>query len=173
MTEEKKISHLPHAQTGRVVQVSVNPAGGVPKCRVPEARLQVNNVEGDKQRHLQFHGGPERAVCLFSWDVIRTLQEEGHPIDCGTAGENLTLAGVDWSLLAPGVQLQIGEEALVEITRPTTPCKTIAGSFVDGYFNRISHKKFPGETRYYARILNEGIVREGDAVTLLLRPDSH
>ncbi len=173
MTDEKQISHLPPTKQGRVVQVSVNPAGGVPKYRVPQARLQLNNVEGDKQRHLKFHGGPERAVCLFSWEVIRTLQEEGHPIDCGTAGENLTLEGIDWSLLVPGTQLRIGEEALIEITRPTTPCKTIAGSFVDGHFNRIHHKKSPTETRHYARVLCEGIVREGDAVTLLLPPDSH
>lgn len=172
MTEENKISHIVASPTGQVMQVSVNPAGGVPKHRVPLARLQVNNVEGDKQRHLQFHGGPERAVCLFSWEVIRTLQEEGHPIDCGRAGENLTLAGIDWSLLSPGVQLQVGE-ALIEITRPTTPCKTIAASFIDGDFSRISHKKFPAETRYYARVLREGIVHEGDSVTLLLLPGSH
>ncbi len=173
MTDENKISHTRPGQTGRVVQVSVNPRGGVPKYRVPEARLLPHNVEGDKQRNLKFHGGPERAVCLFSWEVIRELQEEGHSIDCGTTGENLTLGGIDWSLLAPGVQLQIGDEALIEITRPTTPCKTIEASFTDGYFNRIHHQKFPRETRYYARIINEGIVREGDSVTICLLPDSH
>lgn len=172
MTNQNQKNHTQGPPTGRVVQVSVNPAGGVPKHRVPQARLQADNVEGDKQRHLQFHGGPERAVCLFSWEVIRELQEEGHPIDCGTTGENLTLAGIDWSLLVPGVQLQIGDEALIEITRPTTPCKTIAASFVDGNFNRISHKKYPAATRYYGRILTEGVVCEGDAVTLVLLPDS-
>lgn len=173
MTDENKISHIGPGRTGRVVQVSVNPKGGVPKYRVPEARLLPHNVEGDKQRNLKFHGGPERAVCLFSWEVIRELQEEGHSIDCGTTGENLTLGGIDWSLLAPGVQLQIGDEALIEITRPTTPCKTIEASFTDGYFNRIHHQKFPRETRYYARIINEGVVHEGDSVTVSLLPDSH
>ena len=173
MTEENEISHMNPVQHGRIVQINVNPNGGVPKLRVLQARLQFNNVEGDKQRDLEHHGGPERAVCLYSWEVIRSLQEEGHPIDCGTAGENLTLSGLDWSGLAPGVQFHIGNEALLEITRPTTPCYKIAESFVDGYFNRIHHKKFPAETRYYARVLREGVVREGDTVTLLLPPGSH
>jgi MOSC domain-containing protein YiiM len=164
MTDEKRVSYRNAEQRGRVVQISVNPRGGVPKHRVPAAHLGFNNVEGDKQRDTRFHGGPERAVCLFSWEVIRALQDEGHPIGCGTAGENLTISGLDWSTLAPGVQLQIGDEALIEITRPTTPCYKIAASFVDGTFNRISHKRFPAETRYYARVLCEGTVREGDAV---------
>jgi MOSC domain-containing protein YiiM len=166
MTDEKPLNHQKTANNcnAHVLQISVNPRGGVPKLGVLQARLQFNNVEGDKQRNTQFHGGPERAVCLFSWEVIRELQDEGHPIDCGTAGENLTITGLDWSALAPGVQLQIGAEALVEITRPTTPCKTIAASFIDGDFSRISHKLFPDATRYYARVLREGIVRAGDEV---------
>jgi MOSC domain-containing protein YiiM len=165
MTDEKSLSHTNAA--GKVVQISVNPQGGVPKHRVLLARLGFNNVEGDRQRNLKFHGGPSRAVCLFSWEVIRSLQEEGHPIDCGTIGENLALAGIDWSTLAQGVRLQIGEEAIIEITRPTTPCKKIAESFVDGDFMRIHHKKYPDDTRYYARVLQEGIVHEGDCVRKL------
>jgi MOSC domain-containing protein YiiM len=169
MTDEKALSHRKTANhcNARVWRVSVHPQGGVPKLGVLQARLQFNNVEGDKQRNLKFHGGPERAVCLFSYEVIRDLQKEGHPIDCGTAGENLTIAGLDWSALAPGVQLQIGEEALIEITRPTTPCKTIAASFIDGDFSRISHKKFPDATRYYARVLREGVVSAGDEVRIV------
>jgi MOSC domain-containing protein YiiM len=169
MTDEKALSHrdAPRGGHARVLQISVNPEGGVPKRGVLQARLQFNNVEGDRQNDTKHHGGPERAVCLFSWEVIRELQDEGHPIDCGTAGENLTISGLDWSTLALGARLQIGAEALLEITRPTTPCYKIAASFVDGNFNRIAHKLFPDATRYYARVLREGTVCQGDRVTLL------
>lgn len=165
MTDEKSLSHT-NAE-GKIVQISVNPNGGVPKHRVLLARLLFDCVEGDKQRNRKFHGGPERAVCLYSWEVIRELQDEGHPIDCGTTGENLTISGLDWSTLEAGVRLQIGDEAIIEITRPTTPCKTIIASFTDGDFMRIHHKKFPADTRYYARVLREGIVHEGDTVVKL------
>jgi MOSC domain-containing protein YiiM len=85
----------------------------------------------------------------------------------GSVGENLTLAGLDWSRLAPGARLALGEEALVEVTGYTAPCKTIAASFLDGDFKRISHKLRPGHSRLYARVLRPGRLRVGDRVQVL------
>ncbi len=150
--------------SARLVQISVSPQGGVPKRRIQSTFIGLNGLQGDKQRDLRYHGGPERAVCLYSWDLIRDLQEEGHPIDAGTTGENLTISGLDWNTLKPGVQLQIGNEVLLEIASYTVPCRNIAGSFVDGQFKRLSQKLHPGWSRLYARVLQEGTVQEGDAV---------
>lgn len=152
---------MPH-----IVQISVNPKGGVPKHRIGQTHLKTEGVEGDKQRERRFHGGPERAVCLFSYERLQALQDEGHPIDCGTTGENLTIAGLNWDEIVPGVRLQIGE-ALLQITSYTTPCSNIAASFTDGEFKRISQKLHPGWSRLYARVLQEGLVQEGDAVQLI------
>ena len=46
-------------------------------------------------------------------------------------------------------------------------CRTIAGSFTDGAFVRISDKVHPGWSRLYARVLREGFVRDGAPVRLL------
>lgn len=70
----------------RVYQISMS-NGGVPKLPVPEARMTTLGVEGDRQRNPDIHGGPERAVCLFSLEVIEALQTEGHPIAPGSAGD--------------------------------------------------------------------------------------
>ena len=152
--------------SAKLVQISVNPAGGVPKMRVESARLGLERVEGDLQRNLKYHGGPNRAVCLFSLEIIEKLQSEGHPIFAGAIGENLTISGLDWSEIAPGVRLQIGD-ALVEITDYTRPCKKIAAFFQNGEFMRPWQKTHPGESRLYAKILVEAVVREGDAVFVL------
>ncbi|HEX7766743.1 MAG TPA: MOSC domain-containing protein, partial [Nitrospira sp.] len=72
-------------------QISVSD-GGVPKKPVLEARVSLQGVEGDRQRNLKVHGGPDRAVCLYSLDVIERLQQAGHSIEPGFSGENLTLA---------------------------------------------------------------------------------
>lgn len=149
-----------------VLQVSVNPAGGVPKRAVAAARLGFNGVVGDRQRDLEHHGGPRRAVCLYASERIDALASEGHPIVPGSAGENLTLHGLDWAQLETGDRLQIGAQALVEITGPAPPCMTIAGSFVDGAFKRISEHLAPGWSRLYAAVLVEGEVRPGDPVLL-------
>jgi len=155
----------------RIIQISVRAQGGVPKLSIAETRLTKTGVLGDKQRNRQLHGGPDRAVCIYSWELIRDLQEEGHPIDCGTAGENLTVSGLDWEAIVPGVRLRAGQEAELEIVSYTTPCLHIKESFIDGVFSRISQKLHPGWSRVYARVLQEGAVRQGDSVAIQSVPN--
>jgi MOSC domain-containing protein YiiM len=154
---------------GRVHQISVSD-GGVPKLPVPEARVTVVGVSGDRQRSLKFHGGPDRAVCLYSLEIIEALQAEGHPVTSGCTGENLTLAGIPWADLQPGSRLSVGDAVQLEITSYTVPCQYNARWFVDGHFKRISQKLHPGWSRLYARVLAEGIVRVGDRVVVEIKP---
>lgn len=152
--------------TGRIFSINTSP-GGVPKLPVPEALVSKFGLFGDSQRNRRFHGGPDRAVCLFSIERIRALEAEGHPISAGSTGENITVTGVDWNLVAPGLVIEVGE-AVLEITTFTTPCRTIRDSFAGGTFMRMSHKLYPGWSRVYARVLEEGMVRTADPVTLKL-----
>lgn len=153
------------SRSPQVHQISVSD-GGVPKHSVPEARVTVEGLVGDRQRNTQVHGGPDRAVCLYSLEVIEALKAEGHPVAPGSCGENLTLAGLDWSQVAPGDRLRIGEDVLLELVSYTAPCKHNARWFLDEDFSRISQKKHPGWSRLYARVLREGIAHQGDAVSI-------
>lgn len=148
-----------------VHQISVSD-GGVPKRPVFEARVTKSGVEGDRQRNLKVHGGSDRAVCLFSLELIEQLQDEGHPIDAGLSGENLTIAGMEWSLIRPGVELSIGPDLRLEVTSYTGPCSHNARWFRDRDYQRISQNKNPGWSRVYAKVLREGVVRPGDVVEL-------
>ncbi|NTV65269.1 MAG: MOSC domain-containing protein [Oscillochloris sp.] len=149
---------------GRVVQVNLNPQGGVPKRPVPGAEITNEGVAGDRQRDTRVHGGPQRAVSLFALERINALCAEGHPISPGSTGENLTISGINWEALAVGDQLRIGDWVELEITGYAAPCETIADSFVGGEFSRISQKRHPGWSRLYARVLSVGEVRPGDAI---------
>src|SRR5262249_2941412 len=84
--------------TGRIESINTS-RGGVPKEAAFGAFVTVDGIDGDRQRDRRLHGGPDRAVVIYSFDVIRALQAEGHPIASGTAGENLTISGVDWRLV--------------------------------------------------------------------------
>jgi MOSC domain-containing protein YiiM len=148
---------------GTVVAVNVS-SGGVPKSRVSGAKVSRLGLVGDAQDDKKHHGGPERAVCLYSLERIRSLQTEGHPIDIGTVGENVTVEGIDWDLVVPGAQLRLGDHVVLEVASFTNPCKTIRASFTDGEFIRIAHKLHPGWSRVYARVLSEGEVHFGDPV---------
>jgi len=139
----------------------------VPKLPVETAEVTVGGVAGDAQREREFHGGPDRALCLFSMELIRTLQAEGHPIAPGQIGENLTVEGLDWDKVAPGARLLLGEDVLVEVTRYTSPCASIRTSFRGGEYARVSQKRHPGASRVYARVLRTGAIRRGDPVRLL------
>jgi MOSC domain-containing protein YiiM len=142
-------------------------AGGVPKLAASEARLTATGLAGDRQAKRFIHGGPQRALCLYALELIQQLQREGHPIFPGSIGENLTIAGLDWATLAPGSRLALGPEVVIEISSYDAPCKTIAASFIDGAFTRISQKQHPGWSRLYARVLKAGRLAKGQPVKVI------
>ena len=156
----------PDGRAGTIVRVNISP-GGVPKVPVAVATVGELGLAGDQHRHPGIHGGPDRAVCLFSLERIEALAAEGHPIASGSAGENVTVGGIDWDLVVPGARLRLGEQVLLEITWYAAPCKTIRSCFKDGDFNRMSQKVHPGWSRAYARVLATGTIRPGDPVELL------
>jgi MOSC domain-containing protein YiiM len=147
---------------GRLESINTS-RGGVPKTSAYEAFITESGLDGDWQRDLRFHGGADRAVVLYSLDVIRGLQREGHPIAVGSTGENLTVSGVDWRLVAPGVELRIGEVRLL-ITKYASPCVNLGPYFLNNDFTRVSQKLHPGWSRVCARVIEGGIVRMGDPV---------
>lgn len=152
--------------TARIAQLNVS-TGGVPKLPIREAACGVRGLAGDVQKHTKIHGGPERALCLYSAEVIAALQAEGHPVALGSCGENVDVAGLDWSTLAVGQRYALGDEVIIQLTRPTEPCKQIAACFLERAFRRIDHDKQPGWSRWYARVEREGTLRVGQAVVAL------
>lgn len=152
--------------TASIQQINASD-GGVPKTPLDVADVNELGITVDRQRNTKAHGGPDRALCLFSGDVIEALRAEGHPIGPGDAGENMTLRGLDWAAVGPGSRLRLGESVLVEVTRYTTPCGHVAKFFRDGDFLQISQDEHPGRSRVYARVLRTGRLRPGDPVEVL------
>ena len=152
--------------SGRIVQLSVSP-GGVPKSAVTEVRVTRLGLEGDAHRDTEHHGGPDRAVCLFSMEAIHALAAEGHAIAPGAIGENVTIEGLAWAQVVPEAYLRLGEGVLLQVTRYTSPCLTIAPVFTDRQYSRVSQKRHPGFSRVYARVLTEGRLRPGDGVRII------
>jgi MOSC domain-containing protein YiiM len=152
--------------TARVHQLSRSAAGGVPKLPVERVRITAAGLDGDWQQDRRYHGGPDRAVCLFPLELISQLRSEGHPIVPGAVGENITTDGLDWSRVVPGAAIGIGTEVELEIVSYTAPCKTIRAAFADEDFTRISQKVHPGDSRMYARVTRDGVVQVGDPIVM-------
>lgn len=139
--------------------------GGVPKLPVTTAHVDMAGLVGDRQAKRRYHGRVWQALSLWSAEVVAQLRADGHPVTPGAAGENLSLQGLDWSSLRPGVRLCIGE-VLAEVSMPVTPCRQIASCLADGDPWRIGHRRRPGVTRWYASVIEPGRIAVGDVVTV-------
>ena len=140
--------------------------GGVPKIPTDQVRIGALGLAGDKHNDTKHHGGPERAVCLYSLDVIERISAEGRPIKPGSTGENVTIRGLDWALVTPGRRLEFAGGVILEVTSFTAPCSTIISSLVGGAICRIHQDDHPGESRVCARVLVEGEASVGESVIL-------
>lgn len=145
-----------------LMQINVSD-GGMPKLPVGQARVTVNGLEGDRQRNTKFHGGPRRAVCLYSEELYDWLRST-HGIDLagGQLGENFTTRGLDLGSLGVGDCLQVGD-CVVQITGVRTPCNQLKKW--DGDLPEL----IVGRSGWVARVLEEGTVRQGDRVRLIDR----
>lgn len=159
------VGHSDAVAHGRIHQLNVS-NGGVPKLAVDEATVWDRGLVGDRQGHPRIHGKPHQALCLLGLDVIERLRAEGHPIEPGSTGENVTVAGLDWALVVPGVRLRLGADVVAEVSGYTVPCRQIAGSFRRGDFSRLHADEHPGDSRVYAWVRAGGVVRVGDPVVL-------
>ena len=150
-----------------IVSINVSELGGVPKLPVKTAVVRFEGVEGDLNRFRmeRKNGDPGRAVSIFSMERILQLQEEGHPIDIGTAGENFTIEGIDWPKMEVGMMIRFGS-TLIRLSEPCAPCSKIGGSFMENEFSRIDQNKRSGWSRWSASVIEEGAVSVGDAVYL-------
>jgi MOSC domain-containing protein YiiM len=140
-------------------------SGGVPKLPVARATVRAGGMVGDRQANRKYHGGPDRALCLYSQERLDALAGEGHPMERGTLGENVTIVGLLWERMQPGVRLRLGEVE-VEVTAFAAPCRKIAPGFADGVFTRVGERVNPGWSRVYVRVLGEGDIAVGDPVLL-------
>jgi MOSC domain-containing protein YiiM len=152
--------------TGRIVQISLSD-GGVPKTAVPSAEVDVRGLVGDRHNNPEIHGGPDKAICLWSLEVIETLRQEGHNLAPGYAGENVTVSGLDWDIVIPGIHLQLGDRVHLEIVSYTTPCRKNMNWFADRRYSRIHQKHHPGSSRVYARVHQTGRIQTGDFVRII------
>lgn len=154
---------LPATAEGTVAQLNTS-KGGLPKLPVDQVTVGWRGVEGDSQKTRVHHGRPWQALCLWSTEVIAHLRADGHPIAPGLAGENVTISGLDWSDVRPGVRLRIGE-VLCEASAYALPCYQNTAWFKDGDFETMHHERGP-VSRMYATVLEPGRIGTGDDVVL-------
>ena len=148
--------------------------GGLPKRAIPEGFITPLGLERDACAHPQFHGGPDQALLLIAAETVDELIARGYPVFYGALGENLTTRGLNPAELRAGHQLRAGQ-ALLELTRLRAPC-----SALDVYGTALKREIYDarvkagdtaaprwGMSGFYARVLQPGLVRPGDIISLV------
>jgi MOSC domain-containing protein YiiM len=127
------------------------------------------NLSGDDQADRQAHGGPDKAVYAYAMEDYDFWHDQvGVDVQPGLFGENLTIRGLDVSHALVGGRWQIGG-VLLEVCQPRIPCYKLGMRLQDTTFPRqFAAAERPGA---YLRILREGTLTAGDAVTVLSRPE--
>ncbi len=154
---------LPITARGTVTQLSSS-KGGVPKLALDSVEVDFTGVVGDVQGTRNHHGRPWQALCLYSDEVINDFRARGHTISRGSAGENITVSGLPWADVRPGVRLRIGT-VVADVQAYATPCRHNAQWFSDGDFNRMSIDR-GSVSRVYATVREPGHITTDDVITL-------
>lgn len=154
---------------GILVQVSTS-KGGMPKLPVSgPAKVTVDGVDGDWQKNRKYHGGLDRAICLFSEELYDALKQKGvDGLVAGAVGENFTTRGVDLQALKKGDRLAVGD-CVIQIVDVRVPCKSLKK------WDAELPGLIVGQSGWVCRVVKEGVVKEGDEVSTLnsgLKPRS-
>ncbi|NIN38847.1 MAG: MOSC domain-containing protein [Gammaproteobacteria bacterium] len=126
-----------------------------------------DSVAGDTISDKEHHGGADQVVYAYSADDYEWWSEQlGRELAPGTFGDNLTIEGLPTDMNV-GDRLLIGD-VLLEATAPRIPCSTLAAQMQDSGFGMAFRKaERPG---IYFRVLNEGDISAGEAVTFIENP---
>lgn len=165
---------------GRVLTISVGTVGDLPyrdrmirsafnkkpvHAQVPVTEL---GLVGDEQGDRAKHGGPDKALCVFSGENYEYYERLlGRRLDHPAFGENLTVEGLTENAVCIGDVLSIGD-AMLQVSLPRNPCYRLGA--------RYDVKELPlwfersGRTGFYLRVLQEGTLNTGDGIEVLERP---
>ncbi|MEU8263604.1 MOSC domain-containing protein [Micromonospora sp. NPDC048999] len=130
--------------------------------------IRFDGVAGDFIGERAHHGGPDQAVYAYAEeDAGWWATELGRALRPGAFGENLTTYAVDVTGAVVGERWAVGS-ALLQVTKPRTPCTTFAGFWgVPDLIKRFTVRAAPGA---YLRVLREGEAGAGDPVEVVDRP---
>jgi len=134
--------------------------GGIPKLPVELVRITTSGLEGDGHNHAK-HNTPFQAVCIQDLEKLEELNQGGYPLSPGQAGENLTVENLHVNSLPLGTILEFSGGVILEISKVRKPCYVM-----DAIHPKLKEDAI-GRHGMYAKVLQEGIVKANDSITVI------
>lgn len=141
---------------GKLTAICISEKRGTVKKAVDSAEIIADfGIKNDA------HAGKwHRQISMLSREDIDDFNQKGGNVSDGEFGENLIISGLDFSLLKPGIKIQVGS-AVLEITQIGKECH-----------NDCEIKKRVGMCimplkGVFARVLTGGIIKPGDDADII------
>lgn len=130
----------------------------------------ASGLAGDRIFDTAHHGGADQAVYAYAReDLDDWATTLGRDLRDGVFGENLTTTALDVTGALIGERWRIGTQVVLEVTSPRIPCGTFAAWMEEQrWVKRFTAQAIPGA---YLRVIEPGLVRAGDPITIISRPD--
>ena len=171
----------------KVEAVSVNTDHGFSKVNMDVIRvIRDHGVEADAHfgttvQHLHLiKKDPTRPnlrqVHLIALERINEWNALGHPVGCGSLGENITSSGLDLEHLPVGTRMRFGSGAEILLTGLRKPCHQV-DNFSAGLLrltmSDTKETKVPYKIGVMGVVLVTGEISKGEGIELFLPPEPH
>lgn len=174
-------------EKGRVAAVAASPGHTLSKALESSIRLMLGlGVEGDAHAgHTVKHRSrvavdpsqPNlRQVHLIQAELFDELRVRGFTVSAGDMGENVTTQALDLLALPAGTRLQLGAQAVVEVTGLRNPCRqlnAIQPGLMHAVLDRAADGSLIRKAGIMGVVVSGGEVRPGDPLRVTLPPGPH
>jgi MOSC domain-containing protein YiiM len=146
-----------------VYSINISPAKGTAKEPVDSAEVAIDGIRGDAHS-----GNWHRQISLLDQESVLSFSEgTGLDISPGDFGENITIQGIDITLLTPGSRISGPEGLLLEVTQVGKECH---GDRCDIY-TRVGKCIMPARG-VFCRVIGTGHLHRGDILRLLKKNET-
>ena len=124
-----------------------------------------DNLEGDRQHDLNFHGGRDKVIYVYSLEHYKDWEQElgVSELEVSQFGENLTVSGCRDEDVVVGTQLRMGS-VLTTVMQPRIPCAKLGARLENVDFPQLFWEK--GLLGFYLRVDQAGSLQAGDEISI-------
>lgn len=135
------------------------------KSSIRAIELGKSRFVGDDVANHKFHGGPDRAVCLYPFEHYSYWEEIFQKkLGLPTFGENITATGMLEEQVCIGDIFKIGD-LVVQVTQGRVPCATISKyNQEEEFLKKVVETTLTG---YFFKVLEEGTIMLNSEISLI------
>ncbi|AKG33863.1 MOSC domain-containing protein [Paenibacillus durus] len=164
---DRKIIHLAVGKPKEYDWNRKKEFSAIGKSFVQAVELKKSGFIGDDVANHKFHGGIDRAVCLYPFEHYSYWEDKfNKKLNPPAFGENITATGMLEEQVYIGDIYRIGE-TVIQVTQGRVPCDTISKYNEEkSFLKKVVETSLTG---YFFRVIEEGIINSNSKIELVER----